>query len=195
MDYSKLPYYVLFLGLFILGQSLSMWGQYVTLPFKNLTMWEAFKMAIPFAWLDWVVMTFTIQVGDQHKLVTPTQDTFLLIIIQFTLVLLINRFYLKQKIYRSDLIAFVIILLGFAVSFVHIVSNIFKLPIPKHTTENPNEAHASLMVRRFEALNNNPGALDLEYSSVDYENQNTNASADDGQNITLGDIDTRLEEE
>ena len=83
MDYSKLPYYLLFLGLFIVGQSLSMWGQYVTLPFKNLTMWEAFKMAIPFAWLDWLVMTFTIQVGDQNELVTPTQDTFLLIIIVF----------------------------------------------------------------------------------------------------------------
>ena len=44
----KLPYYVLFLFLFILAQSLSMWGQFVTLPYKNLTMWEAYKMAIPF---------------------------------------------------------------------------------------------------------------------------------------------------
>ena len=41
MDYSKLPYYALFLFLFILGQSLSMWGQFVTLPYKNLSMWEA----------------------------------------------------------------------------------------------------------------------------------------------------------
>ena len=195
MDYSKLPYYALFLGLFILGQSLSMWGQYVTLPFKNLTMWEAFKMAIPFAWLDWIVMTFTIQVGDKHELVTPTQDTFLLIIIQFTLVLLINRFYLKQKIYRSDLIAFLIILLGFGVSFIHVISNIFKIPIPKHPTENPNEAHSGLLVKRYLVLNNNPGASNLEYSNVDYANQNTNAPSNNGQNITLGDIDTRLEEE
>uniref|UniRef100_A0A6C0F4T4 Uncharacterized protein n=1 Tax=viral metagenome TaxID=1070528 RepID=A0A6C0F4T4_9ZZZZ len=195
MDYSKLPYYLLFLGLFILGQSLSMWGQYVTLPFKNLTMWEAFKMAIPFAWLDWIIMTFTIQVGDKYKLVTPTQDTFLLIIIQFTLVLLINRFYLKQKIYRSDLIAFGIILLGFLVSFIHIISNVFNIPIPKHPTENPNEAHASLLSRRYTTLNTNPGALDLEYSNVDYSKQNTNAPTNDGQNIVSGDIDTRLQDE
>jgi len=195
MDYSKLPYYLLFVGLFILGQSLSMWGQYVTLPFKNLTMWEAFKMAIPFAWLDWIIMTFTIQVGDKHQLVTPTQDTFLLIIIQFTLVLIINRFYLKQTIYRSDLIAFVIILVGFLVSFIHVISNVFNIPLPKHPTENPNEAHASLLVRRYTTLNTNPSVLDLEYSSVDYSNQNTNASVDNGQNIVMGDIDTRLQDE
>ena len=59
MEYSfiieKLPYYIVFLFLFILSQSLSMWGQFVTLPFKNLSMWEAYKMAIPFAWLDWIL--------------------------------------------------------------------------------------------------------------------------------------------
>jgi hypothetical protein len=176
MDYSKLPYYILFLGLFILGQSLSMWGQYVTLPFKNLTMWEAFKMAIPFAWLDWLVMTFTIQVGDQHKLVTPTQDTFLLIIIQFSLVLLINRFYLKQKIYRSDFIAFGIILIGFLVSFVHIISNIFNIPIPKHPTENPSESHASLETRRYATLGRSP-TLELQYSNVNQAATNTDAEA------------------
>ena len=120
MDFSKLPYYALFLFLFIVAQSLSMWGQYVTLPFKNLSMWEAYKMAIPFAWMDWLVMTFVIMIGDKYELVTPTQDTFLLIILQFSLILIINRFYLKQPISRSDIIAFFIILAGFFVSFIHI---------------------------------------------------------------------------
>ena len=46
MDYSKLHYYALFLFLFILAQSFSVWGQYVTLPFTNLSAWNAFKMAI-----------------------------------------------------------------------------------------------------------------------------------------------------
>ena len=127
MDTNKLPYYILFLFLFVLAQSLSMWGQFVTLPYKNLSMWEAYKMAIPFAWLDWLVMTFTVMVGDKYELVTPTQDTFLLIIIQFSLILIINRYYLKQKVTRSDIIAFFIILLGFFVSFLHIISKIFNI--------------------------------------------------------------------
>jgi hypothetical protein len=136
MDYSivlnKLPYYALFLFLFIVAQSLSMWGQFVTLPYQNLSMWEAYKMAIPFAWLDWIFMTFAVMVGHKYDLVTPTQDTFLLIIIQFCLILIINQYYLKQKVTRSDIIAFFIILLGFFVSFLHLVSNIFGVKIPEH---------------------------------------------------------------
>jgi hypothetical protein len=150
MDFSKLPYYALFLFLFIVAQSLSMWGQYVTLPFKNLSMWEAYKMAIPFAWMDWLVMTFVIMIGDKYELVTPTQDTFLLIILQFCLILIINRFYLKQKISRSDIIAFFIILAGFLVSFVHIVSKLFKIPVPEHPNkENPDEASSTVRSQRY----------------------------------------------
>ncbi len=131
MDYSKLPYYLLFFGLFILAQSLSMWGQFVTLPYKNLSMWEAYKMAIPFAWMDWFFMTFAVMVGDKYDIVTPTQDTFLLIILQFILVLLINHFYLKQAVFRSDIAAFFIILVGFFISFLHGVSRVAGLEVPE----------------------------------------------------------------
>ena len=128
---SKPLQYLVYLLLFITGQSLSMWGQYVTLPFKNLTYWQAFSMAIPFAWADWFFMTFAVDVGHRYKLVTPTQDTFLLIILQFSLVLLINQFYLKQKVYRSDIIAFGILLIGYFISFFHLVSKAFNIPIPE----------------------------------------------------------------
>jgi hypothetical protein len=110
-------------------------------------------MAIPFAWLDWVVMTFVIMIGDKYNLVTPTQDTFLLIIIQFSLVLIINRFYLKQTINRSDIIAFFIILAGFIISFLHIVSKVFNIPIPIHPNkENPDEASASVKSQKYNAV-------------------------------------------
>lgn len=132
MDFSKLYYYALFLFLFVLAQSFSVWGQYVTLPFTNLSAWNAFKMAIPFAWLDWLIMPFVIKLGNEYELVTPTQDIFLLIIIQFSLVLTINHFYLKHDIFRSDYIGFFIILAGFFVSFNNVISKMFNLPIPKH---------------------------------------------------------------
>lgn len=139
---NKIIYYIVFIFLFIIAQSASMWGQYVTLPYKKLTMWEAYKMAIPFAWLDWFFMTFTVYIGDKYNLVTPTQDTFLLIIIQFALILIINNYYLKQTIYRSDIIAFFIILLGFFVSFTHLISKIYKISIPKHPgTNKPDTFH------------------------------------------------------
>ena len=166
MDYSKLPYYALFLFLFVVAQSLSMWGQFVTLPYKSLSMWEAYKMAIPFAWLDWVVMTFTVMVGHEYDLVTPTQDTFLLIIIQFCLILIINQYYLKQKVYKSDIIAFFIILIGFFVSFLHIVSKAFGIPIPEHLgTKNPDEASATLKSMRYNVVTKTAG--DIEYSTIE----------------------------
>ena len=169
MDYSKLPYYALFLFLFIVAQSLSMWGQFVTLPYKSLSMWEAYKMAIPFAWLDWIVMTLTVMIGHKYDLVTPTQDTFLLIIIQFCLILIINQYYLKEKVYKSDIIAFFIILTGFFVSFLHLVSKAFNIPIPEHLKSNeskdPDETSATLKSLRYNVVTKTAG--DIEYSNIE----------------------------
>ena len=128
---SRFIQYLVYAILFIIGQSAAMWGLYYTLPFKNLSMWQAYKMAIPFAWLDWIFMTLAINVGHTYNLVTPTQDTFVLIIVQFTLILIINQLYLKQNIFRSDIIAFFMILIGFCISFFHILSK--ALGIAVHT--------------------------------------------------------------
>ena len=81
-------------------------------------------------------MPFVIKLGNKYELVTPTQDIFLLIIIQFSLVLIINHFYLKQDIFRSDYIGFFLILAGFFVSFNNVISKMFNIPIPKHPGQN-----------------------------------------------------------
>ncbi|MDC1321026.1 hypothetical protein N8261_03605 [Flavobacteriaceae bacterium] len=92
---------------------------------------KAFFMAIPFAWLDWFFMTIAIGLGHKHKLVTETQDTFLLIITQFTVILLINYFFLKQTLSKSDIVAFFIILIAFGISFENLISKAFGIPVPK----------------------------------------------------------------
>lgn len=128
---SKTVYYVLYYILFAIGQALSMWGQYVTLPYTNLTYWQAFSMAIPFAWSNWLFTTFAIDIGHTHDIASPTQDTFLLIVLQFTYLLIINRFYLKKKITKSDIFAFFIILVGYAVSMFHLVTKAIGAKVPK----------------------------------------------------------------
>lgn len=133
---SKTVYYVLYYILFAIGQALSMWGQYVTLPYTNLTYWQAFSMAIPFAWSNWLFTTFAIDIGHTHDIASPTQDTFLLIVLQFTYLLIINRFYLKKKITKSDIFAFFIILVGYAVSMFHLVTKALGTKKPK-TGNNP----------------------------------------------------------
>ena len=119
---SKVVPYIMYYVLFAIGQSFSMWGQYVTLPFANLTYWQAFSMAIPFAWINWVFLTFAINIGNKYKLVSPTQDTFLIILLQFSFLLVINKYYLQKRINNSDIYAFFIILFGYAVSFFQLVT-------------------------------------------------------------------------
>jgi hypothetical protein len=137
---NKILLYVQFLAYFIIAQSVSMWGQYYTLKYPDLTMFKAWLMAMPFAWLDWFFMTIAIGLGHKHKLVTETQDTFLLIITQFTVILIINHFFLKQKLSKSDIIAFFIILLAFAISFLNLISNAFGIPIPEKDKPENNDA-------------------------------------------------------
>ena len=93
-------------------------------------MFAAYKMAIPFAWLDWLFMSVAVNIGDKYKLVTPTQDTFTLITLQFTAILLINHFYLHQPLFRSDIVAFFMILFAFAVSFNNMLSKALGRPVP-----------------------------------------------------------------
>jgi len=119
-----------------------MWGQFFTLKFKNLTTWEALKMALPFAWVDWIFLTFAIDIGHTKKLVTPTQDTFLLIISQFTLVNIINYFYLKQKVYFSDFIAFFLIILAYSITFFNLVSKALNIPVLKKVNEENEESES-----------------------------------------------------
>jgi len=125
--------YLLWFAAFVCAQASSMWGQFVTLKFPNMGMFAAYKMAIPFAWLDWLFMSMAVNIGDKYKLVTPTQDTFTLITLQFTAILIINHFYLHQPLFRSDIIAFFIILFGFAVSFNNMLSKALNRPVPSVT--------------------------------------------------------------
>lgn len=114
--------YAFFLLMFVFAQGASMWGQYFTLKYPNMGMVEAFLRAIPFAWIDWAFMSVAVYIGDRYKLVTPTQDTFLLIIIQFISIIAINYFWLKQTLTKSDIACFFIILLGFYISFSRVAS-------------------------------------------------------------------------
>ena len=128
----KFIYYVEFLAAFFAAQMTSMWGQYFTLKYPHMGQLEAFLRAIPFAWIDWFFMSLAIGIGDKYQLVTPTQDTFLLIIVQFCTILLINHFFLKQPLSRSDIVTFFIILLGFYISFEGVVSKFLGIaPPPK----------------------------------------------------------------
>ena len=117
--------YINYFITFLLGQIFTIWGQFYTLKYKNITMIEAIIKALPFAWISWFFIAIAIGLGGQYNLVTPFQNTMLLIILQFILIALINQFWLNQKITRSDIITFFIIILGFYISLDNVITNNF----------------------------------------------------------------------
>lgn len=117
--------YIIFLSLFFISTAISITGQYIFLKFPGITLLKSYGLALPFAWVDWIFMTKAIEVSDKNKLLTPTQDTFLLIITQFLFVLIFNHIVLKNKVTISDILGFFIILLAFYISFDNTISKVF----------------------------------------------------------------------
>ena len=128
---NKILIYLKFFFSFIVSQIFSVWGQFYTLKFPNLSMLKAFAIAIPFAWSGWVFLTYSIDISHMNNLFTPMQNIFTLIMTQFGLALLLNKFYLNKYVNKSDLIGFLLILVAFAISYEHLISKTFGLEIPK----------------------------------------------------------------
>lgn len=116
--------------LIIIGQSFTIWGAFVTIPYKNLTMWQAYKMAIPFAWINWIFLTNAINISHKYSLLTQTQVFFLIITVQFIATIFISKFYLDKPIYRSDYIGIVVLIMAYCISMFHMVSKFLRIPIP-----------------------------------------------------------------
>jgi hypothetical protein len=61
----------------------------------------------------------------KHSLLTNTQFLFALIVFQFGVTLLINRFYLKQKVNISDYVAIGLLIIAYIISELHLFSKLF----------------------------------------------------------------------
>ncbi len=123
--------WVKFMTVWITGSIISVTGMYAHLKFPKAGLLKVLAIALPFCWVDWYFTTWAIQIQHQHKLLTPTQDTMLLIAVQFSILLVLNRLYLKQPVTRSDLVALPIILAGMYISGKHVISHALGWKVPK----------------------------------------------------------------
>ncbi len=103
---------LLFIALFIVSQILSVMAVFVTQPYPKLTMWESYKMAVPLSWLAWVPLTYALSINT----LGANQTIFLLIVIQFAVIVAANYFYLGTSVSMSEIVAFVILLLAYWIS-------------------------------------------------------------------------------
>ena len=127
--------YLKFFGLFLTASVISITGMYFHLKFPKMSLSKVLMIAIPFCIVNWYFMAWAIDIQTKKKLLTPTQDTMLLIIVQWTLILLLNHFFLDKKATRSDMVAFPILLFAFMISGKHLVSKVLGRPIPKDTAK------------------------------------------------------------
>jgi hypothetical protein len=148
---------------FCIGQVFAMSAAFVTLPYKNITMWEAYKIAIPYAWVDWIFMNYGLNLSDKYKLFSNDQIVFLIILIQFVVVMLISKFYLKTEIYYSDFIGLMILIFGFVVSEYNLFSTYFKLEIPSHEIKKQSVGPISQLL--------NPKNSEFETNIIDKPNE------------------------
>ena len=116
MPPAKASQVVLYFVLLFLSQILSVYCAFVSLPYPNLSYWESYQMVIPYSWGSWVFMTKAIEISNNYHIFDRNKMFFLLIITQFALVMLFNRFYLKKPVERSEIIGFGVLLVGFVLA-------------------------------------------------------------------------------
>ena len=115
----------------VIAAIISTWGTFVTLPYEHLGQWEAIKMALPFAWVDWVFLTLAIYIGNQHSLATPLQMKFGITMLKFFLIMLFTKYYLHSEISRSDVVGFVIVFIAYGLNVTGTVSKYLGIPVAK----------------------------------------------------------------
>jgi len=115
----------LYWGLMIIAAVISTWGTFVSLPYEHLGQWDAIKMALPFAWVDWIFLTIAISIGNQHTLATPLQMKFGITMLKFFLIMFFTKYYLHADVSRSDIVGFIIVFIAFMMNEFHVISMYF----------------------------------------------------------------------
>jgi uncharacterized protein (DUF486 family) len=120
----------LYFALLVISQILSVYCAFVSLPYPNLSYWNSYQMVIPYSWGSWVFMTKAIEISNKYHIFDRNKMFFLLIITQFIIVMLFNYFYLKKPIKRSEVIGFLVLLMGFVFAQFNLFSWIANQVVP-----------------------------------------------------------------
>jgi hypothetical protein len=127
---------ILYIFFMTIASIISTYGTFVTLPYEHIPQWDAIKMALPYAWVDWIFLTIAISIAKEHELSTPLQMKFSITIFKFFLVLVFTKYYLNKEIGRSDVIGFIIVLLAYFTNIFQLISKyVYKTDVPIENTE------------------------------------------------------------
>ena len=111
--------------LILIGQLFNVIGTFVSVPYKNITMWEAYKMSMPYILIQRITTSIAIQFSHEHKYFTNNQTVFLILFAQFVFTVIYSYFILKKMASKSDFIGTLLLGLGYYISYFKKISSYF----------------------------------------------------------------------
>lgn len=112
--------------LIVIGQVFNVRGTFVSAPYKNLTMWEAYKMSMPYIVVQRITSSIAIQISHEHKFFTNNQTVFLMLFLQFIVTAFYSYFILSKMVSKSDVVGTILLSVGYYISYFKQVSTSLK---------------------------------------------------------------------
>lgn len=108
--------------LICVGQAFNVIGTFVSAPYKNISMWEAYKMSMPYVIVQRITASIAIQLSHEHKYFTNNQTVFLMLLMQFIFTAIYSYFILRKVASVSDWVGTLLLGIGYYISYFKQVS-------------------------------------------------------------------------
>jgi hypothetical protein len=108
--------------LILLGQVFNVIGSFISAPYKNITMWEAYKMSMPYIIVQRITSSIAIQMSYEHKYFTNNQVVFMMLLAQFVFTGIYSTVVLHKMASKSDIIGTILLGIGYYISYFKQVS-------------------------------------------------------------------------
>lgn len=114
---SRLLFLALCLILVFFGQGFNVLGSFISVPYDKITFLQAYTMAIPYIIVQRIFVSSAIYINHENSFMTNNQIVFFMLCVQFLFTLIVNAFYLKRTLYRSDYVAMCLFLFAYYLSY------------------------------------------------------------------------------
>jgi hypothetical protein len=103
--------------LILVGQAFNVVGTFISAPYKNITMWEAYKMSMPYIIVQRITASIAIQTSHEHKYFTNNQIVFMMLLAQFVFTGIYSYVVLHKMASKSDLVGTILLGIGYYISY------------------------------------------------------------------------------
>jgi hypothetical protein len=114
--------FILSILLICVGQAFNVIGTFVSAPYKNISMWEAYKMSMPYVIVQRITASIAIQLSHEHHYFTNNQTVFLMLLMQFIFTAIYSYFVLRKVASVSDWVGTALLAIGYYISYFKQVS-------------------------------------------------------------------------